>query len=133
MSYSTNITTGLLSFGTPAVITPMIRTLFNPFSFEEEQPIFPDEYYFAIIDEETPVDWESYTEALVETARKYLNLSIAFTNDPADVLRALAQHLGANIDEWLKHIDFDFTIDMRELIELAKLLDDGHNLIGYEI
>jgi len=133
MSDSYNTATGALKFGTPSVITPMIRTLFTPFLFEEGETISPDEYYFAIIGEETPVEWEGYAEALVETAKEHLKLSITLTDDFADVFRALAQHVGVNIDEWLKKIDFDYSIEMHWVLDLAKLLNDGHNLIGYSI
>jgi hypothetical protein len=126
--------TGVLLFDGPAVMTPVIRMLFTPFNLDETSYEGVDsQRYIAQLSEENEYDWDSYLEILIENARTTFGMVIPEACAPAEVIRMIGIHFGADLAAFSDKIDFEGGVSIGSLVKLALLLLDGHNLVGYAL
>jgi len=125
--------TGVLIFDGPAVISPVIRMLFTPFKLDETPEDSGNEHYVAVLSEDNTYDWDAYVEEIKDVAEREFGIDLNGCDAPADALKALAAHFNAQVEALLPSIDFDRHILLSDLVALALLFQDGHNLIGLDI
>jgi len=124
--------TGVLLFNGPSRITPVIRMLFAPFKLDET-PEDSGGHYVAVLSEDNNYDWDSYTQELMDAAERDFGIDFEGRLAPIDVVKAIAAHFNADVGELLPSIDFDSWAVLSDVVALALLLDDGHNLVGLSL
>lgn len=124
--------TGVLLFNGPARITPVIRMLFSPFKLDDREGD-DHERYVAVLSEDNNYDWDSYIDDLMDTAERDFGLTFEEGIPVADVIKAIGTHFSADVNALVKSIDFDNSVLLSDLVALALLLKDGHNLIGLSL
>lgn len=125
--------TGVLMFDGPARITPVIRMLFTPFKLDETPEDSGSEHYVAILSEENNYDWDSFIDDVIHAAKRDFNIVFDEDVTPADAVKAIGAHFNAALDDLLPSIDFDNSVLLSDLVALALLLQDGHNLVGISL
>lgn len=125
--------TGVLMFDGPAKITPVIRMLFAHFKLEVEPFPSDSERYVAVLSEDNDCDWDRYVDDLIEVAEAEYAINFEGRDSPVEVVKAIANHFNADLDAWLSDIDFDNSVLLSDLVALALLLRDGHNLLGLNL
>jgi hypothetical protein len=121
--------TGLLMFDGSARITPVIRLLFTPFKLGKTPEASGTEHYVAVLAEDNAHFWDSYICRLADAAEAAFGIHF---NDPRPdrLLRELGAHLGFDLTAFVETIDLDTSVALADVVRLAFLLDDGHNLSG---
>ena len=126
--------TGVLTFNGPAVITPVIRLLFNPYNLDDESRGDGDtERTIAQCSEEFSYLWDGYLEGLAEDANKLIGIAIPEGSDSVLILKTIGLHFGVDLTGFIEDIDFDGMVGIDSLVTLARLLPDGHNLAGFSL
>ncbi|MDE0855308.1 MAG: hypothetical protein OSA97_12885, partial [Nevskia sp.] len=125
--------TGVLIFNGPSRITPVIRMLFSPFKLDEEPESSGSEHYVAVLSEECNPDWDHYIDDVIDAAERDFGLAFEEGIEFAYVLRAIGAHFNADLDSLIASIDFDNSVLLSDLVALALLLKDGHNLVGLSL
>ena len=133
MSNTYSDATGVLLFDGPSRITPVIRMLFAPFKLEEEPEPPGTEHYVAVLAEDNHYDWDRYVDALIEAAENAFGIEFSAESTPDQAVRSIAAHFGVDAGELIESIDFDNTVLLSDLVALALLLQDGHNLVGLNL
>lgn len=122
--------TGVLLFDGPAKITPMIRTLFQPFNFSDDSTDDETQRTISAQSEiQTPL-WDSYLEHLVAALPEEARNALVVLESPDCILSEYGHHCGVDLEGFVDGIDFDGEVDILDIVHLAHLLSDGHNLIG---
>lgn len=124
--------TGVLLFGGPAKITPVIRMLFAPFKLDDSEGDDP-ERYVAVLSEDNSYDWDRYIDEIIEAAESSFGIEFSEEHTPAESVQTIASHFGADVSELLPSIEFDNYVLLSDVVALALLFDDGHNLVGVNL
>lgn len=126
-SYTT--VTGLLTFAGKPRITPLVATLFNPFSLSEEVAPTkePNARYVSVADEVNNIWWDGMAEHLEGYC---LDMDIATSNeDTAEILlNAIARHHGADVGQVIANIDYENQVDLIDLVRFCRVIPDGNNI-----
>lgn len=124
--------TGVLLFNGPAKVTPVIRMLFSPFKLDDSEGD-DHERYVAVLSEDNNYDWDSYIDAVIEAAENSFGIEFSEQPTPAEAMQIIATHFTADVADLLPSIDFDNYVLLSDVVALALLFDDGHNLVGINI
>jgi hypothetical protein len=125
--------TGVLLFDGPATITPVIRMLFASFKLDETPEDSGNEHYVAVLAEDNHYDWDTYIDDVMEAAEREFDIDFEGRTTPVEALKAVAAHFNADLGDWLSAVDFDNSVLLSDLVALALLLRDGHNLVGLSL
>lgn len=125
--------TGVLIFNGPARITPVIRMLFAPFKLSEQPEDSGTEHYVAVLSEDNNFDWDFYVDDVMDAAERDFRIDFEGRTAPAEVVRTIAVHFDADITDLLPSIDFDNSVLLSDVVALALMLPDGHNLAGIHL
>jgi hypothetical protein len=122
--------TGVLLFDGPARITPVIEMLFKPFNLGTQRADGPNQRYLNLLSEDSTPDWESYLDSLIASQPEAQRQALSLLESPASILSEIGLHLDVDLESFIATIDFDGQVDILDIVLLAKLFQDGHNLIG---
>lgn len=125
--------TGVLIFDGPARITPVIRMLFASFKLDEQPEDSGTEHYVAVLSEDNNYDWDRFVDEVMDTAEREFGIDFEGRTAPAEVVRTIAAHFDADIADLLPSIDFDNSVLLSDVVALALMLPDGHNLAGIHL
>lgn len=122
--------TGVLLFDGPAKITPLIKALFQPFNFGDDASGDETQRTISVQSEiQTPL-WDSYLEHLIASLPEQARSALDMLESPDCILSEYGHHFGVDLEDFVDAIDFDGEVDVLDIVRLAHLLSDGHNLIG---
>lgn len=133
MSNTYSDATGVLIFDGPARITPVIRMLFAPFKLDEQTEDSGNEHYVAVLSEDNTYDWDGYIDEIMDAAERDFGVDFEGRTAPAEVVQAIGAHFDADLAELLPSIDFDNSVLLSDVVALALMLPDGHNLAGLHL
>lgn len=124
--------TGVLLFNGPAKITPVIRMLFTAFKLDDSDGE-DHERYVAVLSEDNNYDWDSYIDDVMDAAERDCGITFEEGIQAAGLIKVIGAHFNAVVDALVESIDFDNSVLLSDLVALALLLKDGHNLIGLSL
>lgn len=130
MSNTYHDATGVLLFDGPAQVTPVIKMLFEPFNLDVEPDGDDGQRYVAVLSEETNCSWDTYAERLTESAERDFGIDFDDLPEPDEVLERIGTYFGLDLGPVVDPIDFDASVSITDILKLALLLIDGHNLTG---
>lgn len=124
--------TGVLLFNGPAKISPVIRMLFSPFKLDDSDSD-DHERYVAVLSEDNNYDWDTYIDEVMDAAERDFDITFEEGIPAVDVVKAIGAHFNADLGSVIASIDFDNSVLLSDLVALALLLKDGHNLVGLSL
>ena len=115
-------------------VTPVIEALFSANDVKEEDFDNGEVY----VHSDGSVMWPDESLKMLANDLKLGIPEAADDDDSAEVLKALATHFGSMnhplVSGLKKELPDEFvTLDLEDLVELAKCFDDGHGLTGFAI
>jgi hypothetical protein len=122
--------TGVLLFDGPAEITPMIRTLFQPFNLSDDSTDDETQLTITVQSEIQTPFWDSYLEHLVDSLPEEARKALFVLESPDCILSEYGHQFGVDLGDFVDAIDFESEVNILDIVRLAHLLSDGHNLVG---
>lgn len=117
---------GVLLFDGPARVTPVIQMLFRLFHVGATDSGHNDRCTIAVLNQDARPTWASYLEGLIDS----IPGRVAQT-PTGDILPSLGRRYGADLRSFAESIGLEDPVQVADVVRLALLLRDGHNLVGF--
>ena len=128
MSNPTFDASGVLLFDWPARVSPIIQMLFRHFHLGATDSGHNDRCTIAVLNQDARPTWASYLEQLIDSI-----LGRVAQLPTSDILPALGRRCGADLRSFAETIRLDERVEIADVVRLALLLRDGHNLVGFSM
>lgn len=121
-------------------VTDVIKALFSNYAFDEGYPVINGSVYFAV-QPSTCLSWATVGDQLASLAEERefpeLGPNLPECSETAGTIirvsTGLFGHTSVALLQLLETIDWNSPPEIEDVVKLATLLNDGHNLSGYNV
>ena len=126
MSNTSFDASGALLFDGPARVTPVIQMLFRPFHVNAKDSGHNHRCTIDVFNNSVGLHWDRYLEQIVDSVQGRTS-QIPTT----EIFTVLGRRYGVALQAFAESIKLDEWVQLADIVRLALLLRDGHNLVGY--